>query len=107
MGSSGALGSVMTMPLELAATALSSRRRISSEACCPGSLSNVVREECAFNNRILQRYVPTSFASSPNGTDVKGSPHKGMYSEEKVRNLREESAKWPTSCHNYPTATTH
>src|ERR671917_217968 len=32
MGLSGIFGSVMTMPLELAATARSSRRRISSEA---------------------------------------------------------------------------
>src|SRR5215207_9497826 len=54
MGSSGAFGSVMTMPLELAATARSSRRRISSEAGRPGSLPRLAREEEVSNPRILQ-----------------------------------------------------
>src|SRR5215211_2947895 len=65
MGSSGALGSVITMPLELAATARSSRRRISSEASRPGSLSYAAPEERVFNTRILQPYGPTSYAPLP------------------------------------------
>src|SRR5688572_16111405 len=54
MGLSGIFGSVMTMPLELAATARSSRRRISSEAGRSGSLPPRVREEEVSNPRILQ-----------------------------------------------------
>src|ERR671921_2038008 len=82
MGSSGALGSVMTMPLELAATARSSRRRISSEAICPGSRSNAAGEDLAFNTPILQPYRPAGCAPAPTNTDVKGSPFRGMYCEE-------------------------
>jgi hypothetical protein len=44
----------MTMPFELAATARSSRRRISSEAGRSGSPPRRVREEEVSNSRILQ-----------------------------------------------------
>src|SRR5215217_3498839 len=107
MGSSGDLGSVMTIPLELAATALSSRRLISSEAARLRSGSCVAREECAFNIRILQPRTSTGYAYVPADTDVNGSPFRGMYSEENERKPREENAeKWLTNCRNCPTATT-
>src|SRR5215217_8428609 len=93
MGSSGDLGSVITMPLELAATALSRRRRISSEAGRLGSCSYRVREDCAFNISILQPRASTGYAFDPNVSDVKGSPFQGMYSEETERKLREEQAE--------------
>src|SRR3712207_5849194 len=55
MGSSGTFGSVMTMPFELAATARSSRRRISSEAGRFGSLPRLAcEEEVSKSPRILQ-----------------------------------------------------
>src|SRR5215208_6998747 len=58
MGLSGIFGSVMTMPLELAATARSSRRRISSEAGRSGFPPRRVREEEVSNPRILQPSLP-------------------------------------------------
>src|SRR5918998_5552404 len=54
MGLSGSFGSVMTMPFELAATARSNRRRISSEAARSGSPPRLVCEEEVSNLRILQ-----------------------------------------------------
>src|SRR5215204_531205 len=62
MGSSGAFGSVMTMPFELAATARSSRRRISSEGGSPGSRPCRVREEEISKDPILQ--APLAFYPS-------------------------------------------
>src|ERR687898_981591 len=68
MGLSGTFGSVMTIPLELAATARSSRRRISSEAGRSGSLPPRVREEEVSNPRILQP------CATPHPRTTKGSP---------------------------------
>src|SRR5215210_8278178 len=93
MGLSGELGSVMTMPLELAATALSNRRRISSEAGRPELRSYGVREECVSNTRILQPHESTGYAASPNAADVKGSPFRGTYSEENWQNHERRTQK--------------
>ena len=54
MGLSGTFESVMTMPLELAATARPSSRRISSEAGRSGSPPRWVCEEEVSNPHILQ-----------------------------------------------------
>ncbi len=83
----------MTMPLELAATALSSKRRISSEAGRLGSPSYGVREECVSNIRILQPCLATGYAHAPAVSHVKGSPFRGMYSEENKGKQREENAE--------------
>jgi hypothetical protein len=70
MGLSGSFGSVMTMPFELAATARSNRRRISSEAGRSGSPLRQVREEEVSNLPILQ----PSTTPDPACEDDEGSP---------------------------------
>src|SRR5687768_6644088 len=77
MGLSGIFGSVMTMPLELAATARSSRRRISSEAGRSGSPPRRVREEEVSNPRILQ----------PSAT-----PHPACEDDQGISSRRQEPA---------------
>src|SRR5215210_6579609 len=70
MGLSGTLGSVMTMPLELAATARPSSRRSSSEADRSGSPPRWVCEEEVSNPRILQ----PSATPHPACEGARGSP---------------------------------
>src|SRR5215204_4661052 len=97
MGSSGSLGSVMTIPLELAATARSSRRRISSEAGRSGFTPRRACEEELSNNPILQMPPashPLAVGTLHSGAhNVKGPPFQGRYSEERKPGLREENVE--------------